>query len=75
VTIKKVQTADGPRWELRGRLGGRGSRSIRRYFDRKEDAERVCTELLRQKQMVGVVTFSKLTLDEYGPGVVEAGRG
>jgi integrase len=65
VTIKKIKTKGGPtKWEVSGRLGGRGSQQIRKRFDRKEDAERFRTSLLRDKQSGSVVLFSKTTLDE-----------
>ena len=41
--VRKVNTKDGARWEVRGRLGGRGSKSIRKRFLRKEDADRWAT--------------------------------
>jgi integrase len=66
MTIKKVKTKRGEtRWEVSGRLGGRGSRQIRQRFTRKEDAERFLTELLRQKQAGGLVIFGRISLDEY----------
>jgi integrase len=66
VTIKKVKTKSGAiKWEVSGRLGGRGSPQIRQRFDRKEDAERFRTSLLRDKQSGGIVSFSRTTLDQY----------
>lgn len=50
---------------MRGRTGGRGSEEFRRRFIRKEDAERWLVEMMRTKQLGGVVLVSKLTLDEY----------
>src|SRR5439155_10577308 len=64
--VRKVHTKDGARWEVRGRLGGRGSNAVRRRFVLKEDAQRWATEQMRSKQLGGIVTVSKLTLDEYG---------
>jgi integrase len=65
MTVKRVKTKRGAtKWEVTGRLGGRGSRQIRQRFDRKEDAERFLTTLLREKQSGGVL-FSTTTLDQY----------
>jgi len=64
--VRKVHTNEGARWEVRGRVGGRGSNAVRRRFVRKEDAQRWATEQMRSKQLGGIVTVSKLTLDEYG---------
>jgi integrase len=65
MTVKKVKTKRGAtKWEVTGRLGGRGSRQIRQRFDRKDDAQRFLTTLLREKQSGGVL-FSTTTLDEY----------
>jgi integrase len=65
VTITKVKTPAGERWEVRGRVGGRGSRQIRKRFLRRDDAQRWATEKSREKQLGGVVTASRTTLDEY----------
>jgi hypothetical protein len=42
----------------------RGSNAVRRSFVRKEDAERWATEQMRAKQLGGIITVSKLTVDE-----------
>jgi integrase len=65
VTINKVKTPAGDRWEVRGRVGGRGSRQIRKRFLRRDDAQRWATEKEREKQLGGVVSASRTTLDEY----------
>jgi integrase len=66
MNVRKVSIRTGVRWEVRGRVGGRGSKSVRKRFLRKEDAQRWATEQMRSKQLGGIVTVSKLTLDEYG---------
>jgi integrase len=69
MTLKKVTTGSGlTKWEVRGRLGGRGSPQVTKRFDRKEDAERFRTALLREKQTGGIVVFSRATLDEHAAG-------
>jgi integrase len=65
MNVRKVRTREGVRWEVRGRLGGRGSKSIRRRFVRKEDAQRWATDQIRAKQLGEVVVSTRLTLDEY----------
>jgi integrase len=67
MTVKKIKTKSGvTKWEVRGRVGGRGSTELRRRFLRKDDAERWATEQMRSKQLGGVVVASRKTLDEYG---------
>jgi integrase len=66
MSVRKLSTRKGARWEVRGRVGGRGSQSIRKRFLRKEDAERWATEQTRAKHLGGIVRASKLTVDEYG---------
>jgi integrase len=67
MTIKKIKAKDGEtRWEVRGRVGGRGTKAFRKRFLRKEDAERWATEQTRKKQLGGLIVTSNLTLDEYG---------
>jgi integrase len=68
MTVRKVTTKDGARWEVRGRVGGRGSKSIRKRFLRKEDADRWATQRLRAKQLGEFIPSSRLTLDEYAAG-------
>lgn len=55
------------RWEVRLREGGRGSKAVKRRFDRKEDADRFETEARRAKQQGSGIrgAVSQLTLDEY----------
>jgi integrase len=65
MTVKKVKTSAGDRWEVRGHTGGRGSKMVRRRFSRKEDAQRWATDKLREKQSGGVAEASRLTVDEY----------
>lgn len=65
MTINKVKTPAGARWEVRGRVGGRGSRQIRKRFLRRDDAQRWATEKQREKQLGGVVVASTQTLDQY----------
>jgi integrase len=48
MSIRKLSSG---RWEARVRLGGRGSRRLSRTFDRKGDAERWETQVLRQRQL------------------------
>lgn len=66
MTVKKIKTKRGEmKWEVNGRVGGRGSQQIRRRFDRKEDAERFRIELIREKQLGAVLAATRMTLDEY----------
>jgi len=67
VTIKKIKTKSGAaKWEVRGRVGGRDSKSFRKRFLRKDDAERWAVEQTRKRQLGGLIETSTLTLDEYG---------
>jgi hypothetical protein len=60
MTVRKVSTRTGVRWEVRGRVGGRGSKSIRKRFLRKEDAQRWATEQTRAKQLGSVIVESQV---------------
>jgi integrase len=65
--IRKIAGNGKPRWEVRLREGGRGSKSVRRRFLRKEDAERFEIELRRTKQLGGSFApfTTTQTLDEF----------
>ena len=70
--IEKRITSDGsPRWRVRWRDGGRGSRYRVRTFDRKTDAVLFAAEAHRRRQFgsLGSLDGGRMTLAEYVSGV------
>lgn len=68
--VTKIVTQDGEiRWEVYGQVGGRGSKSLRRRFERRVDAENFVTSHEVQKaedssKPKSIYTMAERTFDE-----------
>jgi hypothetical protein len=50
MSIKKIKSeTEGNRWEVNLRIDGRGSKRLRRRFDRRSDAEAFVLEFKKKK--------------------------
>lgn len=52
MSIKKVKTPKGDKWEILIRTDGRESQRIRRKFDRKIDAQKFLDDFLKKKNQL-----------------------
>ncbi|QDK37905.1 site-specific integrase [Bdellovibrio sp. NC01] len=64
MSVKKVTTSSGEvRWEVRARESGRGSRRVKRRFEKKIDAEKFLLDFGKRKETLVIDPFAAVTFE------------